>query len=256
MVNLKKVPDYDEGRDEVRHMMREIRKKLVVLSNRSPFPAAVKEYIDHLEKLDWIYMNLRLDGSPLSRDDVEKILGGEPVMSGRIMDHVLVERLGELRGELYDLVQRGLDISPELIRIIAAKAGADSTEFRKTTPQLVEYGYTPVLPAEIPGAMSELMAFAGHKGEFENPFEKAADLHNRYLAIYPFKEGNQIVARALMEYYLLGEGFPMAYPDMSESEYNGLFAEFCRTGRSKPLADLLTKAVLDRLELMIQLTGY
>lgn len=237
-------------------MMREIRKKLVVLSNRSPFPAAAKEYIAHLEKLDWIYMNLRLDGSPLSREEAEKILGGDTVMSGSIMDHVLVERLGVLRGELYDLMQRGLDISPELIKLVAAKAGADSTEFRKTTPQLVECGYTPILPAEIPGAMSELMVFAGNKDEFENPFEKAAQLHNRYLAIYPFKEGNRIAARALMEYYLLGEGFPMAYLDMSESEYNGLFAEFCRTGSSKPLADLLTKAVLDRLELMIQLTGY
>ena len=237
-------------------MIREIGKKLVVLSNRSPFPTAVKEYIAHLEKLDWIYMNLRLDGSPLSREEVEKILGGEMVINGRIMDHVLVERLGELRRELYDLMQRRLDIGPELIRNIAAKTGADSTEFRKTTPQLVEYDYTPVLPAEIPGAMSDFLAFAGRRDEFENPFEKAASLHNRMLAIYPFKEGNQIAARALMEYYLLGEGFPMAYLDMSESEYNGLFAEFCRTGSSKPLADLLTKAVLDRLELMIQLTGY
>ena len=237
-------------------MIREIRKKLVVLSNRSPFPAAVKEYIDHLEKLDWIYMNLRLDGSPLSREEVEKILGGEMVINGRIMDHVLVERLGELRRELYDLMQRRLDIGPELIRNIAAKTGVDTTEFRKTTPQLVEYEYTPVLPAEIPGTMSEFLAFAGHRDEFENPFEKAAGLHNRLLAIYPFKEGNQIAARALMEYYLLREGFPMAYLDMSESEYNGAFCDYCRSGSSKSLADLLTKAVLDRLELMIQLTGY
>ena len=237
-------------------MIREIRKKLVVLSNRSPFPTAVKEYIDHLEKLDWIYMNLRLDGSPLSRGETENILGGEMVINGRIMDHVLVERLGELRRELYDLVQRGLDVSPELIRIIAAKTGADSTEFRKTTPQLVEYDYTPVLPAEIPGAMSDFLAFAGRRDEFENPFEKAASLHNRILTIYPFKEGNQIAARALMEYYLLREGFPMAYLDMSESEYNGAFCDYCRNGSSKPLADILTKAVLDRLELMIQLTGY
>ena len=237
-------------------MIREIRKKLIVLSNRSPFPAAVKEYIDHLEKLDWIYMNLRLDGSPLSREEVEKILGGEMVINGRIMDHVLVERLGELRRELYDLMQRRLDIGPELIRNIAAKTGVDTTEFRKTTPQLVEYEYTPVLPAEIPGTMSEFLAFAGHRDEFENPFEKAAGLHNRLLAIYPFKEGNQIAARALMEYYLLREGFPMAYLDMSESEYNGAFCDYCRSGSSKSLADLLTKAVLDRLELMIQLTGY
>ena len=55
---------------------------------------------------------------------------------------------------------------------------------------------------------------------------------------------------------LLRSGFPMAYLDISESEYNGMFADFCRTKNSKPLAEILTKAVLDRLELMIQLTGY
>lgn len=54
-------------------MIREIRKKLVVLSNRSPFPRAVQDYIDHMEKLDWVYMNLRLDGSPLSREGQSRL---------------------------------------------------------------------------------------------------------------------------------------------------------------------------------------
>ena len=237
-------------------MIREIRKKLVVLSNRSPFPPAVKEYINHLESLDWVHMNLRLDGSPLSRDEAEKIIGGEPVMCGRIMDHVFIERLDGLRNELYDLSQRGLDVNAEIVRLIAARAGADSNEFRKITPQLVEYGYTPVLPSEIPSAMRDYLAYAARTAELENHFEKAAELHNRFIAIYPFKEGNQVTARALMEYYMLRSGFPMAYLDISESEYNGMFAEFCRTKNSRPLTDLLTKAVLDRLELMIQLTGY
>ena len=118
-------------------MIREIRKKLVVLSNRSPFPQTVKDYIDHLEKLDWIYMNLKLDGSPLTRDECEKILIGEPVMNGSIMDHVMVQKLDELRSQLYDLSDRGIDVGPELIRIIAAEAGGESSEFRKSTPQCV-----------------------------------------------------------------------------------------------------------------------
>ena len=237
-------------------MIREIRKKLVVLSNRSPFPPAVKEYINHLEALDWVHMNLRLDGSPLSRDEAEKIMGGEPVMSGRIMDHVFIERLDGLRREMYDLSQRDLNISADLIRLIAEQAGADSHVFRKTTPQLVEYGYTPVLPSEIPSEIWDYLTFAVHTSEFECPFEKAAELHNRFITVYPFKEGNQVTARAIMEYHLLRSGFPIAYLDISESEYNGMFADFCRTKNSKPLAEILTKAVLDRLELMIQLTGY
>ena len=44
--------------------------------------------------------------------------------------------------------------------------------------------------------------------------------------------------------------------DVAEGRYNGMLAEFCRTKNSEPLAELLTKAVYDRLELMIQLTGY
>ena len=222
-------------------MIREIRKKLVVLSNRSPFPQTVKDYIDHLEKLDWIYMNLKLDGSPLTRDECEKILIGEPVMNGSIMDHVMVQKLDELRSQLYDLSDRGIDVGPELI---------------KSTPQIVEYGYTPVLPSEIPSAIKRFAVYSNETDEFENPFEKAAGIHNRYLAIYPYKDGNQITARALMEYYLLLKGLPMAYIGDSEMEYNSMFAEFCRTGESKPLAEHLEKAVLDRLELMIQLTGY
>ena len=237
-------------------MIREIRKKLVVLSNRSPFPQAVQDYIDHMEKLDWVYMNLRLDGSSLSREEAEQVMGGEVVMNGRIMDHVLIERLDGIRSELYDLLRRRMDVNPQVVNFIVSGAGADASEFRKTTPQLMEYGYTPVLPSEVPAAMDSYFAFANHTAEFENPFEKAAELHNRYLAIYPYKEGNQVGARALMEYYLLRKGFPMAYVDVSESEYNGLFADFCKTKNSKPLADLLTKAVLDRLEMMIQLTGY
>ena len=237
-------------------MIREIRKKLVVLSNRSPFPPAVKEYINHLEGLDWVYMNLRLDGSPLSRDEAEKIMSGETVMSGRIMDHVFIERLDGLRNELYDLSKRELDVTADIVRLIASRAVADYHEFRKTTPQLGEYGYTPLLPSEIPSAMRDYLAFAAHTAEFENSFEKAAELHDRFLAISPFIEGNHVTARALMEYYLMRSGFPMAYLDISESEYNGMFADFCRTKNSKPLAEILTKAVLDRLELMIQLTGY
>lgn len=248
-------------------MIREIRKKLVVLSNRRPFPQSVKDYINHLERVDWIYMNLRLDGSPLTRQEAEQILGGEPVMNGRIMDHVLISRLDDLRNELYDLAARDLDISPELCRLMAEKCSctnsisasdADSAAaaYRKSTPSLMEYSYTPVLPLEIPQAMKELAHYANRREDFDNPFEKAAGIHNGFLSVFPYRENNQFVARALMEYHLMLHGLPMAFLDMSESDYNRAFEEFCRTGASRPLANQLTVSTLNRLELMIQLTAY
>ncbi|MBQ1228467.1 MAG: hypothetical protein IIX87_01180, partial [Firmicutes bacterium] len=82
-------------------MIREIRKKIIVLGNRLPFAQHTKDYIDHLERMDWIYMNLVLDGSPLTRENVEGILQGEMVLTAGIMDHVLIERLDRLQAMIY-----------------------------------------------------------------------------------------------------------------------------------------------------------
>ena len=104
--------------------------------------------------------------------------------------------------------------------------------------------------------MEGLFAFAETEKDFENPFFKAALIHNRFLEIYPYREGNEVMARTMMEYYLLRKGFPMVPLTMSETEYNSSFVTYLKTGRSHELGEHLMKAVHDRLELMIQLTPH
>jgi hypothetical protein len=240
-------------------MIREIRKKIIVLGNRLPFAQHTKDYIDHLERIDWIYMNLALDGSPLTRDNVEGILQGEMVLTGRIMDHVIIERLDALYGEMYDLASRDIPLSSRLASRFAeilADGDMDASEFRKSTPTLQQFSYTPVLAGDIGPGLDQLMAMTEHKGEFDNPFAKAANLHNAFMAIWPFRENNEIIARALMEYYLIRQGFPVAALNVTESEYNSAFVQYTKDGSSVWLADHLMRAVRDRLELLIQLTAY
>ncbi len=240
-------------------MIREIRKKMVVLSNRSPFPHQTKEYINHIERVDWIYMNVRLDGSPLTRQNVESILDGEIVPSGRIMDHIFIERLDKLRKYMYQFEGMRTSISSSLTGRFAGILGGDEEricEYRKSTPTLMEYSYTPILPVEIPEKFERLLNIANRREEFDNPFMKAAQLHNGFLAIYPYGENDLTAARALMEYYLIEQGYPMVPLSLSETEYNMSFIHYLKTGDSTPLAEHLTKAVYDRLELMIQLTAY
>lgn len=221
-------------------MIRDIRKKLVILTNRAPFKEETKKYIDHLERVDWLVMNMRLDGSTLNRSDIEAVLEGEQVLKGRIMDHMLLAELEDMRLQIYG--EKKLEFV--------------SKEWRKNTPVIDEYGYMPPLPVEIPKLFNELGDFISKREAIEDPFVKAAEIHNRFIAMYPFKEHNQIAARGLMEYYLVGEGYPMVFLDVAEEEYNGWIESYLKGGSSKALAEYMTKATLDRLELFIQLTDF
>ena len=239
---------------------REIRKKLVILGNRSPFAKETKAYINHLETVDWIYMNMKLDGSPLTRENVEGILAGEMVLSGRIMDHMLIEKLENLRDEIYrkekdrEILSAGLAMGFE--NCLAGSYMGSEEIIRKTSQTLQVYSYTPVHPADVLQHLVNFLAQSVIEWDFEDHFVKAAHIHNGFLKIYPFRENNEIIARALMEYYLIKKGYPMVPITMSESEYNSTFVDYLKTGDSTPLGDHLTKAVHDRLELMIQLTAY
>ena len=240
-------------------MIREIRKKIIVLGNRLPFAQHTKDYIDHMERMDWIYMNLALDGSPLTRDNVEGILQGEMVLTGRIMDHVLIERLDRLQAMIY----AGAGADEAISNVLASRLAfefcdgdIEAAQLRKSTPTLQQFSYTPVLPVYILPQLTQLLADADWQGEFDNPFLKAARLHNGFMAIWPYKENNEVLARALMEYYLVKQGFPMVPLEMTETEYNSQFVSYIKTGDCTFLADSLARAVHDRLELMIQLTAY
>ena len=240
-------------------MIREIRKKIVILGNRLPFAQHTKDYIDHLERLDWIHMNLLLDGSPLTRENVEGILQGEMVLTGRIMDHVLIERLDRLQAMIYKGAEAGEAISNVLAARLAFEfcdGDIEAAQLRRSTPTLQQFSYTPVLPVYILPQLTQILADADYQGEFDNPFLKAARLHNGILAIWPYKENNEVLARALMEYYLVKQGFPMVPLEMTETEYNSQFVRYIKTGDCTFLADSLARAVHDRLELMIQLTAY
>lgn len=238
-------------------MLREIRKKLVILQNRRPFAPEVRSYLNDLENREWLSMNFRMSGSVLTPADVDAILEGECILHATVADHMMMQRLAELRNYIYRMADMRSDLSLQMIRdmhgILTGDAGAD---FRKGNPVLLEYGYNPMIPSDIPEAMKELADFAGKSETGENPFLKAARVHNRIIEIYPYTEESPALARAVMYYMIVRSGCPMAALDLSEQEYNAQIITYLSGGSSGKLAESLTGAVYSRLELMMQLTGY
>jgi len=246
-------------------MLREIRKKMVILHNRVPFRPEVKTYLEELEAKEWIYMNLRLSGSSLSRENIDTILGGGYILEASIEEHLMIKRLQELRNYIYRLTDMGAELSLQILKDMhGILTGEGSREdYRKGSPLLLEYGVTPMMAADIPAAMEELAAYAagrvsgsGGMEEAGAVFSRAARIHNRLLEIYPFRDYNAELARAAMYYCLVSGGCPLAALDLSEQDYNFRVIRYLDGGSSLELEQDLLKAVLNRLELMIQLTGY
>jgi Fic family protein len=237
-------------------MIREIKKKMIILRNRAPFSPEIKSYLNQLEAREWVYMNLTLEGSGLVKENIDTVLDGGYILQASVEEHLLIERLGSLRGYLYRLTDMEAALSRNILSDIhGILTGNRGEAFRKTNPVLLEYGYNPMLPAEIPAAVDQLLAYGRHNEQGENVFLKAARIHNRLVEIYPYKEGSPMLARAVMYYYLLEQGYPMAAIAMSEQEYNHALTRYLKDGDCKVLEQSLTEAVLGRLELMIQLTG-
>ena len=168
----------------------------------------------------------------------------------------MITRLEDLRQYIYRLSDMEADLSLQMIRDMhTILTGHKAKDFRKGNPVLLEYGASPLLPGEIPGEMAGLVDFARKREEGENPFQKAARLHNRCMEIYPYSEKTPELARAILYYTLVQNGLPMAALELSEEEYNQEIASYLAGGGSQALANHLMQAVRNRLELMIQLTG-
>lgn len=213
-------------------MLREIRKKLIILGNRSPFPQEVKDYLNDLEYREWIYMNMRLAGSVLTVGDIDAILRGECIMEATVEDHLMLDRLTELRNYIYRLTDLRADLSPQILRDMQAITAGKRDNGKGE-------------------AIRQIMYFAGELQTENgvNPLERAAGLHNLIRKLEPFEENCDMLARAVMYYVVAQAGYPLTALKLTVEEYR-------QAGDSRQLAQLLGQAVSERLDLMMQLTCY
>jgi len=238
-------------------MFREIRKKLVILGNRRPFREHVQAHLDELDEREWIYMNMRLSGRNLSPKQIDRILDGKCILEATIEDHMLINQMTDAKEYIEKRAAKGYNVTLKAIKEIHELVTSETeTDFRKSSPVLFQYNFTPLAPDCIENAMEELVAFARDEDGDVNFVEKAVQVHNRFIEIYPYREGNEYVARLLMYLILLLNGVPVSPLELSEQEYNDCIIEYLKKGSHEAMTTAVLEAILAKLELMIQLTGH
>ena len=220
-------------------MLREIRKKMVILRNRSPFPQEVKDYLNDLESRQWLYMNMELSGSSLPAEKIDTILQGGCIMDATVADHLMLERLKELRGYIYRLTDVGADLSLQILRDMEAILSGQRQDGERICMDRILY-------------FAGQLDAAGKAGSLE----QAALRHNLVLKLQPFGEDGGMLARAVMYYVVAQAGLPLATLQLSRQAYLRMYESFLQGGDSSPLMQALGEAVSGRLDLMMQLTRH
>lgn len=117
-------------------------------------------------------------------------------------------------------------------------------DYRDTYVRISGSKHIPPSPQDVPGLLDELFnEFYKQRGKL-HPLELAALLHNRFVNIHPFTDGNGRTARLLMNWVLLRSKFPPVIIEVANKEkyYNAI--EAADGGNQKPFAAFIANQML------------
>lgn len=237
-------------------MYREIKKKKLILDNRKPYKREAARLIDEIRRIDWIYSSMKLDGSPLSKETVERIYKGSFLTDVSVKDHAVISNYNEVISLAFEMADMGYYLSEKLMfKFLSILGGETVSDYRYSNPVLRMIGYNPPHFKEVEQQM-ELLFLWLYSGEYQtNPIEKAAYLHNKIIEIYPYQTASEAMARTAAQYHLISSGFPPVLWNISEQEYYDALKLYLKNEDIKPVYDVLERGVYNKLEVMMQLTA-
>ena len=118
--------------------------------------------------------------------------------------------------------------------------------YRDSKVRIAGSGHVPPKPAIVAGLLEDLFAEFYIEKKRLHPVELATMLHNKFVKIHPFTDGNGRTARLLMNWILLRNKFPPVIIEVSNKEqyYNAI--EAADKGDQKPFATYLCNQLLSQ----------
>ncbi|WP_125681669.1 Fic family protein [Levilactobacillus yonginensis] len=221
------------------------------------------EELDLHIKLEHVWTSNAIEGNSLTLPDVTAILTrGTTLKGGPVKD--LLETLD--LSAAYDYMQQ-LATDPEplstavirsLNRLVMQRTAVDKPGTYRVLAAW-PYGHEDQpysIPADIAAQMDELIVWAHEAQGALHPVLYAADLHQRFVAIHPFIDGNGRTARLLMNLALVSAGYPVisVQPDqVARDTYMQALAKSREMGDLSDFEDLIAGYVKTELERLIDM---
>lgn len=231
---------------------------ILLLSAYRPLPPETLKSLREYYRVGLTYTSNALEGNSLTESETKVVIEDGLTIEGKpLRDHY--EAVGHAKA--YDYVyqiteKKGLTEEDILNlhrlfyqQIDVEKAG----HYRNVKVYISGSRYAVAAVSKIPGEMQKLVKWYNENEKKLHPIELAATLHQRFVFIHPFVDGNGRVARLLMNLALLRNGYTIAIiPAILRHEY--IYS--LETAHTRPevfvdfIADRVIATQLDLLRLM------
>ena len=228
------------------------------LSAYRPLPPETLKSLREYYRVGLTYTSNALEGNSLTESETKVVIEDGLTIEGKpLRDHYEAVGHAKAYDYIYNITEKeGLKEEDILSlhrlfyqQIDAEKAG----HYRNVKVYVSGSRYAVAAVSKIPAEMQKLVKWYNDNEKKLHPVELAATLHQRFVFIHPFVDGNGRVARLLMNLALLRNGYTIAIiPAILRHEY--IYS--LETAHTRPevftdfIADRVIATQLDLLRLM------
>lgn len=236
-------------------MIEKIAEKFVLLSKKKPFSPQIQRYLCGACRMEWIWCCLHLDGSAVSREQIEQIIEGGLVRDISLGEYSLIDRYWGLFRKIDTLLGLTTELSETVLLKLYDELFPGNEGYRRGNPILLQWNYNPPHFKDVGDSMRELFHWYARAEYPGNPLMKAAVLHQKMMVLYPFGEDTGVMARLALLYHLMFCGLYPFMLNLSESEYNDTICLYLKDQDAGPLYRAVERGVYNRLEVLLQMAA-
>ena len=229
-----------------------------LLSAYRPLPPETLKSLREYYRVGLTYTSNALEGNSLTESETKVVIEDGLTIEGKpLRDHYEAVGHAKAYDYVYQITEKEGLTEEDILnlhrlfyqQIDVEKAGL----YRNVKVYISGSRYAVAAVSKIPAEMQKLVKWYNDNEKILHPIELAAKLHQRFVFIHPFVDGNGRVARLLMNLALLRNGFTIAIiPALLRHEY--IYS--LETAHTRPevfvdfIADRVIATQLDLLRLM------
>lgn len=236
--------------------MLNVDRKLEKLSLLKPLTETKVRRLAKEAKLEHVWSSNALEGNSLTLEQTSSIINDgitvgksvketlEAINLSQAYDYILL--LAEDKQELTEIVIKKLN---RLVMFNTAHTHELAGTYRKGKAWPKGYEDQPyVNPIAIADKMKQLINWSKENKERLHPVIYAADLHQKFVLIHPFSDGNGRTARLLMNLVLIQANYPVINISPTvRQEYMATLAESRKNGKIEIFEEVIIRYMLDKL---------
>ena len=165
--------------------------------------------------VEWTHHSTALEGNTLSLMETRVVLEGLTVGGKTLREHLEIVDHAEAVRYLEEYVRGGQPFTEVFVRdvhrlVLQRSWPEEVGRYRRGDVLIAGSRHRPPPAVEVPARMAETVQWYRTDAAALHPVERAAVLHWRIAHIHPFADGNGRMARLLMNFSLMRDGFPPA----------------------------------------------